>query len=102
MNKDDIKRRGLLFTGCHLPYNPDLIGRAKEMRKNMTREEKKLWYEFFRNFEHCFRRQHPIDNYIVDFYCADLKLVVEIDGGQHYTEGGKMYDVERNAVIESY
>ena len=102
MNEEDIKRRGLLFTGCHLPYNPDLIDRAKEMRKNMTTEEKKLWYEFLRNYEHRFRRQHPVDNYIVDFYYADMKLVIEIDGGQHYSEGGQLYDTERSAVIESY
>ena len=102
MNEDIIKHRGLLFTGCHLPYNPDLVSRAKELRKNMTTEEKKLWFEFLRDFKHRFRRQHIIDNYIVDFYCADMKLVVEIDGGQHYTESGKVYDDERGVVLESY
>ena len=102
MNEEDIKRRGLVFTGRHLPYNPDLNDRAKELRNKMTPEENKLWYEFLRNCEHRFRRQHPIDNYIVDFYCADLKLVVEVDGGQHDTAGGKQYDAERDAVLESY
>ena len=102
MNADDIKGRGLIKIGCHLPYNPDLIDRAKEMRKNMTAAEKKLWYELLRNFNCRFRRQHPIDNYIVDFYCAELKLVVEIDGGQHNTEGGKSYDAERDGILQSY
>ena len=102
MNEDEIKKRGLLFNGRHLPYNTDHVDRAKEMRKNMTAEEKKLWYTFLKNCAHRFRRQHPIDNYVVDFYCSDLKLVIEIDGGQHYTNGGKSYDAQRDAVIESY
>ena len=102
MNKDDIKQRGLLFTGCHLPYNTDLVERAKELRKNMTVEEKKLWYEHLKNHTRRFRRQHPIDNYIVDFYCADLKLVIEIDGDHHSTEEGKIYDAERDVILESY
>ena len=72
------------------------------MRKNMTPAEKKLWFEFFKNFEHRIRRQHIIDYYIVDFYCADLKLVVEIDGGHHHTEGCKLYDADRDVVIHSY
>jgi len=102
MNEDDIKQRGLLFTGHHLPYNPNLIARAKDMRKNMTPEEKKLWYGFLLNNKHHFRRQHPIDNYIVDFYCAKLKLVIEIDGEQHHTDGGRYYDAERDNILESY
>jgi len=68
----------------------------------MTTTENKLWYELLKDFDSRFRRQHPIDNYIVDFYCADLKLVIEVDGGQHYTEGGKCYDAERDAVLQSY
>ena len=67
MNKEDIKRRGLIFIGCHLPYSPCLIDRAKELRKNMTPAEKKLWFGFLRQFRYRFRSQHPIDNYIVDF-----------------------------------
>jgi very-short-patch-repair endonuclease len=102
MSKEDIKSRGLIFTGCHLPYNPNLVDRARMLRKNMTSEEKKLWYDYFKLHEKHFRRQYPIDNYIVDFYCADAKLVIELDGEQHYTEGGKNYDEERDAVLASY
>ena len=102
MNKEEITRRGLIYTGFHLPYNPCLVDRAKELRKNMTPAEKKLWYDFLRQFHYCFRPQRPIDNYIVDFYCATLKLVIEIDGEQHYTEEGKTYDGERDSVLTSY
>ena len=102
MNEEDIKRRGLIFTGCHLPYNPRLVERAKELRKNMTPAEKKLWYGFLRLFRYRVRSQRPIDNYIVDFYCASLKLVIEIDGEHHHTEEGKTYDSERDSVLISY
>ena len=102
MNEEDIKRRGLIFTGYHLPYNPKLIDRAKILRKNMTPAEKKLWYGFLKVYHNRFRPQRVIDNYIVDFYCSSLKLVIEIDGEQHYTDEGKTYDKERDAVLESY
>jgi very-short-patch-repair endonuclease len=101
-NTDDIKRRGLIFTERHLPYNPYLSARAKELRKNMTPAEKKLWYGFLRMFHYRVHSQHPIDNYIVDFYFPSLKLVIEIDGDQHYTEDGKTYDRERDVILESY
>ena len=55
MNEEDIKKRGLIFTGRYLPYNPKLVERAKELRKEMTPAEKKLWYGFLRNYEHRFR-----------------------------------------------
>ncbi|MFA6472862.1 MAG: endonuclease domain-containing protein, partial [Candidatus Latescibacterota bacterium] len=58
--------------------------------------------DFLRTFRHRFLRQHPIDNYIVDFYCPSLKLVIEIDGEQHYSEEGKIYDSERDGILEAY
>ena len=102
INAEDIERRGLIFTGRHIPYNPQLIEHAKELRRNMTPAEKKLWSGFLRKF--CFRvlPQRPIDNYIVDFYCASLKLVIEIDGERHYTEEGKLYDAERDEILALY
>ena len=100
MNQEDINKRGLIFTGRHLPYNPRLKDRAKELRRDMTPAEKKLWFGFLR--KHRFRSQHPIDNYIVDFYSSPLKLVIEIDGEQHYTEEGKTYDSERDIILELY
>ncbi len=62
-----------------LPYNPDLVARVKQMRKNPTPAERKLW-EYLRTFPLKFWRQKPIDNFIVDFYCPKLKLVIEVDG----------------------
>jgi very-short-patch-repair endonuclease len=86
----------------HLPYNPKLIPIAKELRKNPTPAEKKLWQNFLRNFPFRVLRQRPIDNFIVDFYCAALMLVIEVDGENHFTEQGKQSDAERTAILEGY
>ena len=66
-------------------YNKSNIPLAKELRKNMTPWERKLWYDFLRNYPVRFQRQKPIGNYIADFYCAKARLVIELDGGGHYT-----------------
>jgi very-short-patch-repair endonuclease len=84
----------------NFPYNPNLVARAQELRRNMTPAEKKLWYEFLSRHEIRFMRQRPIGNYIVDFYCASLKLAIEIDGDSHFSEEGKEYDVVRTAFLE--
>ena len=68
----------------------------------MTKEEKHLWYDFLRTYPIRFLRQKIIGNYIVDFYSAEAKLVVELDGSGHYTEEGKQYDEERTAFLEEY
>ena len=81
-------------------YRNDLVGKAKELRQNMTKEERKLWYEFLRNYPIRFQRQKPIDNYIVDFYCAKAKLAVELDGSQHYVHNGPAADALRTTVLE--
>ena len=86
----------------HLAYNPALIERAKELRKNMTPAEKRLWYEYLRTFNFKFLRQRPIDYFIVDFYCPSLKLVIEVDGDSHFTDEGKEYDQERSLRLEGY
>ncbi|MEG5028368.1 endonuclease domain-containing protein [Microcoleus sp. AT8-B1] len=86
----------------HLPYNPKLIPIAKQLRKNPTPSEKKLWQDFLRNFPFRVLRQRPIDIFIVDFYCAALLLVIEIDGESHFTEQGKLYDAERTGILEGY
>ena len=72
------------------------------MRKNPTPAEKKLWVGFLRTFKPRFLRQRPIDNYIVDFYCAQLKLVIEIDGDIHFTDEGMEYDERRTRLLEGY
>lgn len=86
----------------HLPYNPKLVPIAKELRKNPTPAEKKLWQDCLRNFPVRVLRQRPIDHFIVDFYCAALKLVIEVDGEGHFTEQGKQYDAERTQILQGY
>ena len=66
-------------------YNKENIPLAKVLRKNMTPWERKLWYDFLRNYPVRFQRQKAIGNYIADFYCAKARLVIELDGGGHYT-----------------
>jgi very-short-patch-repair endonuclease len=89
-------------TDFHLPYNSTLIARAKELRKNMTPAERKIWYGYLRTFKFRVFRQRPIDHFIVDFYCPILKLVIEIDGESHFTEAGQEYDRARTQRLESY
>ena len=72
------------------------------LRKNMTKEEKHLWYDFLRTYPVRFTRQKVLSKYIADFYCARAKLIVELDGSGHYTEDGKQYDEERTAFLEAY
>ena len=94
--------RKLIQKNSLLPFNPKIMDFVKTLRKNMTKEEKKLWYDFLRDFEYKFTRQKPIDNYIVDFYCAKEKLAIEIDGSHHYTEDGMGYDSVRSETLEAY
>jgi len=101
-DKATLKVRGLITTGFHLPYNPNLKETARLLRKNMTPAEKKIWYGYFKTFEHPVLRQRPIDNYVVDFYCPKYKLIIEIDGDNHFTEEGKIYDQVRTATLEQY
>ena len=82
--------------------NANLTKRAQALRKNATEQENRLWYTFLRKYPIQFRRQVTMNHYIVDFYCAKAKLILEIDGSQHYTEDGQMYDAERTAILESF
>ena len=83
-------------------YNEKLIANAKSLRKNMTKEERHLWYDFLRTYPVKFRRQAVINKYIADFYCAEAKLIIELDGSQHFEEKGIEYDEKRTAVLEQY
>ena len=85
-----------------LPYKRDLISRAKELRKNATKQENHLWYDFLRSYPVRFQRQKTIGSFIVDFYCHEAKLVIELDGSQHYHEQGQAYDEERTAILEGF
>ena len=84
-----------------LPINNDLKEYAVKMRKNQTDEEKKVWYQILKGRKPKFHRQRIIGNYIVDFYCPELRLAIEIDGYQHYLEGNYEYDVKRTKYIEA-
>ena len=90
-----------ISNGFHLPYNPNLKEKARELRKNMTFSEKKLWNEFLKKLEVPVLRQRPILDFIVDFYIASSKLIIEIDGESHFTEDGKEYDQDRTEKLES-
>ena len=83
----------------HLPYNSKLVDRAKQMRRNPTPAEKKLWEEYLKTFSHRVLRQRPIEHFIVDFYCAALRLVIEIDGEVHLCESAQTYDAERTILL---
>ncbi len=83
-------------------YNKKLIPRAKKLRKEMTPQERHLWYDFLRQYPVKIYKQKVIDNFIVDFYCHQAKLVIELDGSQHYTEDGLKYDEARTNILKSY
>ena len=72
------------------------------MRKNMTPEEKHLWYDFLREYPIKFNRQKIIGKYIVDFYSAKAKLIIELDGSQHYEDDAIKNDMERTKFLEQY
>ena len=82
-------------------YNKENIPLAKALRKNMTPWERKLWYEFLRRYPVRFQRQKAIGNYIADFYCAQARLVVELDGGGHYTTEQEEKDAIRTKTLEA-
>ena len=83
-------------------HNPANVPAAKALRKNMTPEERHLWYDYLRAYPVRILRQKPIGTYIVDFYCASAKLVVELDGSQHFEPEGLKKDAERTAFLEQY
>lgn len=82
--------------------NKELVPVAKQLRKNMTKEERHLWYDFLRSYPLHIYRQRVLGKYIVDFYCAKAKLVIELDGSQHYDEENMKKDAERTTFLEGY
>ena len=82
--------------------NSRMLPRARELRRDMTPQERKLWYLFLRKYPVKIYKQRIIDSFVVDFYCASAKLVIELDGPQHDTEQGKVYDAERSACLTRY
>ena len=81
--------------------NPKLTSNAKALRKNMTKEERHLWYDCLKNLPVTVNRQKVIGKYIVDFYIASCKTVIELDGSQHYEEKGIAEDVERDKFLNN-
>ena len=80
-------------------YNKENIPLAKTLRKNMTPWERKLWYDFLRNYPTRFQRQKTINNYVVDFYCAKAKLVIEVDGGVNVETGKLLAEAGSDALV---
>ena len=81
--------------------NKSLTENSKMLRNKMTKEENKLWYRFLKLLPITVNRQKVIGTYIVDFYCASAKLIIELDGSQHYEEKGLEYDKKRTKYFES-
>ena len=83
-------------------HNPTLLPLARALRKNMTKEERHLWYDFLRAYPVRFSRQKVLGKYIADFYSAGAKLVIELDGSQHYEDVNTEKDAERTEFLEGY
>ena len=82
--------------------NNDMLDVARKLRRDLTPQERKLWYNFLRGYPVKVYKQRIIESFIVDFYCAEARLVIELDGSQHYTEQGKEYDEERSQILRAY
>ena len=83
-------------------YNKQLVPFAKQLRREMTKEESHLWYDFLRTYPVRFSRQKILGKYIADFYSAEAELVIELDGSQHYEDGNMEKDTERTTFLEGY
>ena len=83
-------------------HNQQLVPLAKQLRKEMTKEERHLWYDFLRTYPVRFSRQKALGRYIADFYSAEARLVIELDGSQHYEEKNREMDAQRTAFLENY
>ena len=83
-------------------HNKELTPLAKQLRSEMTKEERHLWYDFLRTYPIRFSRQKVLGRYIVDFYSAKAKLVIELDGSQHYETDRVEKDAERTAFLNGY
>jgi very-short-patch-repair endonuclease len=83
------------------PYDQQSVALARELRGNQTPAEKKLWFEFLCNLPHRFLRQRPIGPYIVDFYCAHFRLIIEVDGDSHYSDEAIAYDQTRAQFLQT-
>ena len=85
-----------------VPKNNKMLEVARQLRREMTPQERKLWYLFLRDFPVKIYKQRIVGSFVVDFDCHAAKLVVEVDGGQHRTAQGRAYDQQRTLVLEKY
>ena len=83
-------------------HNKQLVPFAKQLRKEMTKEERHLWYDFLRSYPVRFSRQKVLGKYIADFYSAEARLVIELDGSQHYEGDNIEKDAERTTFLKGY
>ena len=83
-------------------HNKQLVPLARQLRKEMTKEERRIWYDFLRTYPVRFSRQKVLGKYIADFYCAEAKLVIELDGSQHYESINAEKDAERTTFLKAY
>ncbi len=83
-------------------HNKMLTENAKILRNNMTKEEKHLWYDYFKKCPVRFSRQKVLGKYIADFYSAEAKIVIELDGAQHFEKENRIYDEKRTEFLEQY
>ena len=83
-------------------HNKQLVPLARQLRKEMTKEERHLWYDFLHSYPIRFSRQKVLGKYIADFYSAEARLVIELDGSQHYEDSNAEKDTERAAFLEGY
>lgn len=101
--KTSPHHNGLICRDTHLPYNPNLKLRTRQLRKKMTQAEVKMWFEILQNRNlqgYKFLRQKPIDHFIVDFYCSRLLLAIEVDEASH--DGNDKYDAHRTSILNAY
>lgn len=101
LRQNGINPEGMLFSKNHLPYNPRLKSFSRDMRNYGEKAEAILWKRLkSRQIGFAFNRQKPILNFIADFYCKELNLVVEIDGASHFTHEAKLKDLERDRQMQ--
>ncbi len=84
-----------------LPRNKKLSPYSRDLRRNATKQENHLWYDFLKKHPLRFNRQRIIGEYIVDFHCPKANLVIELDGSGHYEDDAIEYDKRRTAYLES-
>jgi very-short-patch-repair endonuclease len=84
-----------------LPRNKNLTKTSQNLRRNMTKEERHLWYDFLKNYPVQFYRQKVIGSYVVDFYCHQAKLIIELDGSQHFEDIGCKNDTFRTLYLNN-